>query len=444
MENFETIGEVLKHFRISDFCNYSLSETICTNFHVIIDSLRSNWEAIVCPMCLDNSKLENLVNCDVSIELKCTYSNIPVKYLKDLTVHAVVRGRENYPVEIKKSLDGWKGILVSRIALQNDDKIREDDTFQFLLQFRLPYSILSKGVDSCLKLAVDLESGLKTAENFDICLITSSGSKFFVHSCVLDMRSNILKNSNRKSSLIKSEEFSEDDNNHCTSSSTEEQTYSYSSSSRSNSQTNTLENSDNATNIFIGSPLRRRTPLFMVSMETSPSAKKIRSTITARQSPYKNTPTKKSVLGSPISRQSPGTGKQTQLTNYFPRSSTFKSDTDDNYKTSPLLSPIAVKSPKKFLTPLKESKLHSVAALSPLCKENSSPSISERYFSPRELIRSPCGLKPTANFQSPKRKLSFSELDTTDSKKFTTITVNMSTSVTQEILMWIYTGWLYF
>ena len=390
-------GKITKSFHLPNLSEYSTGNSVSVDFDINLDDLISEWKLSICPRHLSsNSNQDSLVNCDILITLMCKSANTPIKSFDDVIINSYVKGRENYPNVIKqKSHNEWKSILIPRATLSTLSDLDKENALEFTLEFVISNSILNMAVNSLKTLSLDSKCMLKNSSTYDTCLVTTAGSKFYVHSAVLEARSNLFVSNNTS-------------NEDCS-----ELTEHKLSRTNTPSKTDITPNdSEMSTMLFGGSPMRRRTPLFMVSLDS-----------TAPKSVTKKTPVK-----TPQKKILKMDHSQTQLTNFFPRTSTLNNgdeNSSSSAKKSINFSPI-VNSPRKMHeSPFKESPRNKITS----------------YMSPRgQSILSPCGTKPLTNFQSPKRKLSFDDFSQDSKEQLKVINLNMSTSIAQEMLLWIYTG----
>ncbi|KAL7636856.1 UNVERIFIED_CONTAM: hypothetical protein RMT77_012614 [Armadillidium vulgare] len=423
---------------IDNFNTYSPMQKEILDTSLCIEEFNSKWKIHVYPRFPINPQNESSVYCDVYINLVCEECSAASNLCKNIKISSMVKGRESYPTlceldtsEVKPT---WTCTIISHVTLQSL-KLVKDNRLQFNLQFNFPAEVLTKCIDGRNNLIHNMEDLFKDPHYFDTCLISSSEEKFYVHASVLQSRSNILK-TGKVLSLSKHHEHHEvsmqdDDeviNSHSDINLTDKSAFTNNDYSQSNSSHTT-----SAIDKYISSPAKQ--PLFTVSSNISASKSTKSTDSPSFYSPKKSrkisssvTPKKKSeTVNSPS-----GKVGQMQLTQFFPRSSSLnvKSESGASLSFVPF-------SPIKGGTPSKHSKPETPLIKS-LKENNETPSKQNHSYSLNNDIRSPCGIIPRQNGQILKRKLFDDEVE--HSRTLTVIKLNISTSVLQELLRWIYTG----
>ncbi|KAG7161600.1 uncharacterized protein LOC121874895 [Homarus americanus] len=193
MEVEKTVAEVHYTVKIPQLSTYKeLSHTFTTDFPLSLNGLRTLWRLTVTPFLRENGcGSDDPINRNIGISLECLKCNIN---RPGIEVFCSVSGRDEHEKQLTQSNDGlmWEGILVPRLALRIF-KLLDDDQLTANLRFLVPGTDLSRAVDSLKNLSCQMKEVYKSGRYCDVEVITSDGVRLPAHRAVLRTRSNLLK-----------------------------------------------------------------------------------------------------------------------------------------------------------------------------------------------------------------------------------------------------------
>lgn len=441
MEFATEYGEIKKQIKIKDFSSYQDKDSVISSIiSVNVENFHSEWKVIVHPMHPNKQEEEDTspLHCDVFLELVCLSSTAPPRIVKDTNIITLVKGREHFHGILQSienssypTCSAWKGVILPRVRFLSS-KLSQDDIFEFIIIFKISKETLANSEDGKMAIVKNLETILREPLYYDVCLISMTGSKFFAHSAILHCRSNILKTAKIQSV---SHEFSET----FPQNGAEETLSSQDSLNKLNGNKDyVFEYSTDDTHpqsplpTQQKTPAKNHTPLFTFSSMASSNSSSQKSN--GSLSPWKSDALHKMSSASPLKRdfsslspstpkkkngkmKTPSKGTQMQLTEFFQRSSSLKTE---NCEAAPGF---------LYLSPIKKTPSHSVMSPLKIFKTLNSP-----LHSASPMKNHPHSSRATENFQTIRKKLFQTD------QEVKVLTLNMSTSVLQELLTWIYIG----
>lgn len=193
MEVCELRGEVQYTIRVPQWSSYTdFRQVFSSDIDVVCNRLRSRWHITLTPFELDpENRHKDEEECtDVSLRLQCLECNI---HLPDINIYCGIHGREEHETRLKKSVNEleYSAVLTSRISLKVL-KLTVEDTLVAYLRFTFSEDDLLRSVGGIEEVGKDLHYLLDNEEDSDMSLVTSDGTALPVHSAILRTRSTLL------------------------------------------------------------------------------------------------------------------------------------------------------------------------------------------------------------------------------------------------------------
>nr|XP_045599023.1 uncharacterized protein LOC123758613 [Procambarus clarkii] len=192
MEVVQSSAEVKYTLTVPQFSYQELGETFTTDFQLSVNGVRTSWQATLTLFMKENvCPSQDPMNRNIGIALECLQCNIN---RPDFKVYCRLQGKDQHEKRLARSSDGgykWQGILVSRMTL-DVFKLLKDDVLTAHLRFVVSENDLAKGLDSREDLILHLLKIQKTGVYSDIEVLTSDGMRLPAHCAILSTRSNLL------------------------------------------------------------------------------------------------------------------------------------------------------------------------------------------------------------------------------------------------------------
>nr|XP_045605468.1 uncharacterized protein LOC123762752 [Procambarus clarkii] len=193
MEVVQSSAEVMYTLTVPQFSYQELGETFTTDFQLSVNGVRTSWQATLTLFMKENVyPSQDPMNNNIGIALECIQCNIN---RPDFKVYCRLQGKDRHEKRLARSSDGswkWQGILVSRMTL-NVFKLLKDDVLTAHLRFVVGENDVAKGLDSREDLILHLMKIQKTGVYSDIEVLTSDGMRLPAHCAILSTRSNLLQ-----------------------------------------------------------------------------------------------------------------------------------------------------------------------------------------------------------------------------------------------------------
>lgn len=430
MEVEKSVAEVSYTVRIPQLLSHKeLNEVFTADFPLTVNGLRTSWRLTFTPYLKDSGcDSEAPVNQNIGISLHCLKCNVNHP---DIEIYCSVVGRDQHEKKLAQvSGNGlrWQGILVPRLAL-GIFKLLVDDQLTARLRFVVNGSDMSRAVPSIENLSRHLRELLKTGMYSDMEVITNEGTRLPAHRAILHARSSLLQ----KAEVTKRR------------------------GTDGTSTTVSLPETE-ATKVEFDVP-KSETPINSTFGSVSSGYQSV--TSSSPDSSHKSVP-------SPLSSPAKGHRSPTKISHvvtpsfrvsFAPQSMSSFTPTFIPCRTPPSkcrLNPSGTSPTKRFLTPdrISSSKRMNTPTASPLkrpigsleestpCRKlyDQSPKDDPHPAAPRtnspSVHRSRCS--STSVERTPLRELMHQRLG--GSREELAVKVNMSATVTQQLLEWIYTG----
>ncbi|CAL4155647.1 unnamed protein product [Meganyctiphanes norvegica] len=411
MEVCEFRGEVQYTISVPKWSSYTdFRQVFSSDIEVVCNRLRSRWHMTLTPFELDpENRHKSEEECtDVSLRLQCLECNI---HLPNIDIYCGIHGREEHETRLKKSNDGleYSGIITSRISIKVL-KLLVEDTLVTYLRFAFSEDDLLRSVGGIEEVGNDLRYLLENDKDSDVCLITSDGTELPVHSAILRTRSTLLNTAkpfqditNRNSVSTSNSEVNKREENYMSEinlSNTSEQAKSI------NNQQNKSSRESTASSVTSD----YHSMNFSLSPDSSNSS--VRSNNNKRYLHQEQVSPNKRIF-------SPSVSSSPSRKCYSPTSRALTSDTP-LFKVSKKETPV-----RRLYTEDKKQEDMSEynKSVTPKKKE-----LMSSFGRERTALKETCQTKQLSNDSEMRAK----------QKKI--LKVNMSTSVTQRMLEWMYTG----
>lgn len=441
MELEKGVAEVNYTVRIPHISSYKeLSQAFTADFPLCVNGLRTSWRLTITPFLKDGGcDSQKPVNRNIGISLRCLKCNVNHP---DMEIYCSVSGRDQHEKQLTQDHGDelrWQGILVPRLAL-GIFKLLVDDQLTARLRFVVKGSDMERAVPSVENLTRHLRELHKTGMYSDMEVITSEGATLPAHRAILHARSSLLQKAavtKRRGTDIATTTSLEPD--------TKDELHH---PSCSDTPINSTFGSVSSGYESVAFPSPDSSQKSIPSPQSSPAG--------GHKSPVKmsrvTTPTSR-VHCVPHAMASPGKLPST------PTKQSYSSSRTSSSKR--LLTPTRISPTKRFLTPSRMSsgrRINNPSASSPVKR----PVTSLDAATPRRRLyhHHDEGLKDdpphpaSLRADSPSPRLgrcSFSNVERTPLRELNqqqvggswevlTVRVNMSTTVTQQLLEWIYTG----
>nr|XP_045602213.1 uncharacterized protein LOC123760572 [Procambarus clarkii] len=194
MEVVQSTAEVKYTLTVGQFsCYRELGDTFTTDFVLSVNGVRTSWQATLTLFHKENvCASQDPMNSNIGISLECVKCNINHPGIE---VYCSVKGRDQHEKRLARSGDGgwkWQGILVSRVTL-DVFKLLIDDVLTAHLRFVVSEHDMAKTLDSREHLIRHLGKLQKTGVYSDIEILTSDGIRLPAHCAILNARSNLLQ-----------------------------------------------------------------------------------------------------------------------------------------------------------------------------------------------------------------------------------------------------------
>lgn len=192
----ETIaGEVKYSLKIPNLSSYNEEKELYSEFSLSLGGLRSRWRVSIQPFLSAKPNKPHPINSDIGITISCVRSSITRPNI-DIYCSVLGRGEEH---EKKLELVGedgseapptWQGVLVPRLALHVFDLLPHDQ-LTAILRFVVRTDDIWRNVDPLEELSVHLRK-LREGKFSDVNILTSDGVTIPAHSVILHARSSLL------------------------------------------------------------------------------------------------------------------------------------------------------------------------------------------------------------------------------------------------------------
>ncbi|XP_045107008.1 uncharacterized protein LOC123501957 isoform X2 [Portunus trituberculatus] len=200
MEVETVAAEIRYSLKVPNLSSYCEGNELYTEFSLSVCGLRSRWAVKVQPFLSSKPNKPHPLNSDIGITLSCLGSSITNP---DIDIYCSIVGRgeehESKLELVKEEEDGkatqyctWQGVLVPRLALHVYDLLPHDQ-LTALLRFVIRTDDVWGNDDPLEELSTQIGKLRKGKCPGDVSILTSDGVTICAHSHVLHARSSLLR-----------------------------------------------------------------------------------------------------------------------------------------------------------------------------------------------------------------------------------------------------------
>ena len=189
MEVDTIAAEVKYNIKVPNLSTYTQEDELYSEFSLCLGGFRSQWGVNLHPFLSAKPNKAHHINSDIGITLSCVNSTIT---RPDIDIYCSVIGRGE---EHEKKLElieeqTWKGVLVPRLALHVFDLLPHDQ-LTATLRFVVRTNDIWKNIDPLEELSVEMGK-LRKGKYSDVNILTTDGVTIPAHSVILHARSTLL------------------------------------------------------------------------------------------------------------------------------------------------------------------------------------------------------------------------------------------------------------